>query len=359
MKEIRIYKDNSEAIIIKAIEKNTNKPTTELEQLIGSKPDILRALSEIPSIKKTLLLEHEENIFNAITRRLDYTPWFFNKENGLLFCISAHLAIWIYPDVRKAGYSKQESAAITTSYVETIINDLTMGEWMKIIQKSDTNSDVNYFYVRDNIKKPSITKDEIKAKLQQYLFDVGVNATIADVEKAFEPEYYRHTTIQLDGQDGLMSSLSCFNKSGWGRYEESLYDRVWEFLENDYLWEELYKTNPELANDDKYSDGLMDFGFEIIVEMSHEILDGETIITLEEWKEMLIIAVQKYYAIKSSEVENCTFNEIMEFNTEQERDEWANAEQGREALADMDFLGLDVNDYERIPEGEHFRLIKK
>ena len=67
----------------------------------------------------------------------------------------------------------------------------------------------------------------------------------------------------------------------------------------------------------------------------------------------------KYYAIDSELVENCTFNEIMEFNTEQERDEWANAEQGREGLADMDFLGLDVNDYYRIPEGEHFRLIRK
>ena len=67
----------------------------------------------------------------------------------------------------------------------------------------------------------------------------------------------------------------------------------------------------------------------------------------------------KYYAIDSELVENCTFNEIMEFNTEQQRDEWANAEQGREALADMDFLGLDVDDYERIPEGEHFRLIQK
>lgn len=67
----------------------------------------------------------------------------------------------------------------------------------------------------------------------------------------------------------------------------------------------------------------------------------------------------KYYAIKSAEVENCTFDEIMEFNTEQERDQWATAEQGREALADMDFLGLDVNDYTRIPEGEHFRLIRK
>ena len=66
----------------------------------------------------------------------------------------------------------------------------------------------------------------------------------------------------------------------------------------------------------------------------------------------------KYYAINSELVENCTFNEIMEFNTEQERDKWVNAEQGREALADMDFLGLDVNDYERIPEGEHFRLVK-
>ncbi len=65
----------------------------------------------------------------------------------------------------------------------------------------------------------------------------------------------------------------------------------------------------------------------------------------------------KHYAIRSSEVENCTFNEIMEFPTEQERDQWATAEQGREALADMDFLGLDVNDYARIPEGEHFRLI--
>ena len=66
----------------------------------------------------------------------------------------------------------------------------------------------------------------------------------------------------------------------------------------------------------------------------------------------------KHYAIRSSEVENCTFDEIMEFQTEQERDQWATAEQGREALADMDFLGLDVNDYERIPEGEHFRLVK-
>lgn len=65
----------------------------------------------------------------------------------------------------------------------------------------------------------------------------------------------------------------------------------------------------------------------------------------------------KYYAIDSELVENCTFDEMMEFNTEQERDEWANAEQGREALADMDFLGLDVDDYYRIPEGEHFRLI--
>ena len=50
----------------------------------------------------------------------------------------------------------------------------------------------------------------------------------------------------------------------------------------------------------------------------------------------------KYYAIDSELVENCTFNEIMEFNTEQERDEWANAAKGREALADMDFLGLDT-----------------
>ena len=67
----------------------------------------------------------------------------------------------------------------------------------------------------------------------------------------------------------------------------------------------------------------------------------------------------KYYAIDSELVENCTFNEIMEFNTEQERDQWATAEQGREALADMDFLGLDVDDYYRIPEGKHFRLIQK
>lgn len=67
----------------------------------------------------------------------------------------------------------------------------------------------------------------------------------------------------------------------------------------------------------------------------------------------------KYYAIDSELVENCTFDEIMEFNTEQERDEWANAEQGREPIDDIDFIGLDVNDYYRIPEGEHFRLIKK
>lgn len=67
----------------------------------------------------------------------------------------------------------------------------------------------------------------------------------------------------------------------------------------------------------------------------------------------------KYHAIKSSEVENCTFDEIMEFQTEQERDQWVNAAKGREALTDMDFLGLDVDDYYRIPEGKHFRLIQK
>ena len=67
----------------------------------------------------------------------------------------------------------------------------------------------------------------------------------------------------------------------------------------------------------------------------------------------------KFYAIKSAEVENCTFNEIAEFPTAQERDKWVNAAQGREELADMDFLGLDVNDYARIPEGEHFRLVRK
>lgn len=66
----------------------------------------------------------------------------------------------------------------------------------------------------------------------------------------------------------------------------------------------------------------------------------------------------KYYAIDSELVENCTFDEIMEFQTEHERDQWANAAKGREALADMDFLGLDVDDYYRIPEGEHFRLSK-
>ena len=66
-----------------------------------------------------------------------------------------------------------------------------------------------------------------------------------------------------------------------------------------------------------------------------------------------------YYAIKSAEVENCTFDNIMEFQTEQERDEWANAAKGREPIDDIDFIGLDVNDYYRIPEGEHFRLIQK
>ena len=67
----------------------------------------------------------------------------------------------------------------------------------------------------------------------------------------------------------------------------------------------------------------------------------------------------KHYAIKSSEVENCTFDNIMEFNTEQEREKWVNAAKGREPIDDIDFIGLDVNDYYRIPEGEHFRLIKK
>ena len=62
--------------------------------------------------------------------------------------------------------------------------------------------------------------------------------------------------------------------------------------------------------------------------------------------------MKKYYAIYTAEVENCTFDSFAEFETEQERDDWVNQQEAfdREPLADLDFLGLDLIDYTRVPD---------
>lgn len=60
----------------------------------------------------------------------------------------------------------------------------------------------------------------------------------------------------------------------------------------------------------------------------------------------------KFYAIYKNSVDDCSFDEIAEFETEQERNDWVNHQDAleREPIADLDFLGITLDEYTRVPD---------
>ncbi len=54
-----------------------------------------------------------------------------------------------------------------------------------------------------------------------------------------------------------------------------------------------------------------------------------------------------FYATYKCAIDDCTFDEIAEFETEQERDNWVNQQEvfERESLEDLDLLGICLSDY--------------
>lgn len=280
---VYIYKDHTEAVIIQAIERHTTETAKQLEELIKDSSDILRTLAAISASNEAYEDENKENTYNAVIKRLDSIPWFLQKENGLLYSISKCLVIWIYPQCRHAGHTKKYSALLTISFMQTIYNTITADEWIKIIQKCDNSSVVDYYYVKENIKTPVINKDEIKAKIQEFLNNHYIDADVDDVEEA-----YSNTFNNPDNLDGTSDNfLMCFCQSGWGWHTRSLDNDIDEFLQ-EIAFKKIIETNSEFDNDENY-DNLTDCANDITGEVVSDMMDA---ITPEEWKQMIITAIQ-------------------------------------------------------------------
>lgn len=164
-----------------------------------------------------------------------------------------------------------------------------------------------YFYVRDYIQKPTLTAAQIKEKVKSILCESGVNG---DIEESFSKPYNDIEMVLMD-----------FNKSGWGYYERTLMNTLQDEL-NVWLLIEISKVNEEFFMNEKYADGFADFGGEIENEIMIDIFDGETYITIAEWKQMLVDAAKnkKYYAAENE----CIDTALAEFDSEQDRQDWLN-----------------------------------
>ena len=281
MDELIIYKDQAKNIITAAIEKSTNKPPTEIIQIVADYADGVKALSSIPLDDKVQLLTNEENTKRAINKQLDDIPWFWRNDNGLLYYICVRLGVWLYQDFQHKQLDKKARAIMVENAITTILSDITLDEWKAIINSANTNPDLYYFYVRDHINKPILTAEQIKNNIQRFLIGRGVDGDFTDIDKAFSQDF-----------DEIAIVLNCFNKSGYGRYEETLYNQVINYLDG-WLFVEVRNINPEFASDDNYSDGLSDWGYEIVNDYISDIMDGETYITINEWKTMLLKAQQE------------------------------------------------------------------
>ena len=130
----------------------------------------------------------------------------------------------------------------------------------------------NYFYVRDYIQKPTLTAAQIKEKVKSILCESGVNG---DIKESFS-----------NPNNDIEMVLMDFNKSGWGYYERTLMNTLQDEL-NEWLLIEISKVNEEFFMNEKYADGFANFGGEIENEIMIDIFDGETYITIAEWKQML------------------------------------------------------------------------
>ena len=59
-----------------------------------------------------------------------------------------------------------------------------------------------------------------------------------------------------------------------------------------------------------------------------------------------------FYATYKKVIDDCSFDEIAEFQTEQERDDWVNSQDSifeREAIDDLEFLEIDLTVYLKVP----------
>ena len=59
-----------------------------------------------------------------------------------------------------------------------------------------------------------------------------------------------------------------------------------------------------------------------------------------------------FYATYKSAIDDCSFDEIAEFQTKQERDDWVSSQDSifeREAIDDLEFLEIDLTVYLKVP----------
>ena len=123
MDELIIYKDQAKNIITAAIEKSTNKPPTEIIQIVADYADGVKALSSIPLDDKVQLLTNEENTKRAINKQLDDIPWFWRNDNGLLYYICVRLGVWLYQDFQHKQLDKKARAIMVENAITTILSD--------------------------------------------------------------------------------------------------------------------------------------------------------------------------------------------------------------------------------------------
>lgn len=225
MKNTQIYKDMAINLIVDSIEKGTNRSPNEIAGVITSCADGIKALSTIPINSNVRLTISETNTLQAIKKQIDL-PWYLHKENGLLYYVCVRLTTWLYQQFPTKD--KHIRTVEVISALDTIINDISFDEWLKIANRVITCPNVDYLYVRDNIKKPNLTTEQIKHKAQQLIDEKYVDTDFSDI------------------RDDLGS----------------------------WIFNEVVKANPEF-NNDRYYVGLTDWGNEIVNEYIFDIIDDK------------------------------------------------------------------------------------
>lgn len=153
------------------------------------------------------------------------------------------------------------------------VNISMRGKNRPIICPADYGIQVDYS--RELIEIPKFTADQIKNKIKSILDKCGVEG---DVEQSFLSDY-------TDEELSIDFALSNINKSGWGKFERSLYDDLYEQLD-EWLRTIFCNLNPELFNEE-YFDAYSESESEIIYDILLDIFDEETYITRAEWKSLL------------------------------------------------------------------------
>lgn len=271
MKDIKIYKDNLREVIIDAIVKaqifysKTTIPDNFLKQT-----DIKTALATIPCIN---VGEEKYMVVKTIAKYYDGIPFDFSEESGLLGAISIRLAAWLYPQFQEAGYGKEERTRQTVESARYYLTAFSFDEWQKIFDTAKERNFgwVNYLYVRDNLQEPTLTKDEVKDKIKTILESCNIKCTPDELNEYFSNGYEIETTL---------SDIS-----------NSLYENLYEEISG-WLWLKVVADNPQFSANEKYQDGLTDFGYDWINDAILDIFDESTYITIEEWRDMILSIIK-------------------------------------------------------------------